>query len=145
MTGFLIRIFDAGLGWVADWLQSLERHRELRDQVCWNKFDAAMRHARAHGYRIGVVTQIRQNARTGTKAWMQWVVDPHGQSRLDAVWVWHARLHTGSMLVVSGSYGHGEHHQETVFYINSVEGQIDPGDYDGWMRQESRRFGRPAP
>ena len=40
MTGFLIRIFDAGLGWVADWLQSLERHRELRDQVCWNKFDA---------------------------------------------------------------------------------------------------------
>jgi hypothetical protein len=46
------------------------------------------------------------------------------------------------MLIVSGSYGHGEHHNETVFYINAIEGQLDRRDYEGWLRHESRRVGR---
>jgi hypothetical protein len=43
------------------------------------------------------------------------------------------------MLVVAGSYGYGEHHHETVFYINSLEGRIDRRNYDGWLREEARR------
>lgn len=145
MAGFLKRIFSAGAASVATWFAAVRRRRELRDEISWNTFSAARRDARAHGYRIGVVTGIRQNARTGTKAWMRWIVDPPEQHAVDAVWTWHTRLQTGSMLIVSGSYGHGDHHNETVFYINRVEGQLDRRDYQGWMRHESRRVSRVAP
>ena len=94
----------------------------------------------AYGYRIGVVTEIRQYARTGTKGWMEWVVYPSGQPRiLDAVWAGGARLDLESMLMVDGRYGDGEHHQETVFYINGIKGWIDRRDNDGWLREEARR------
>jgi hypothetical protein len=85
------------------------------------------------------VTGIRQHARTGTKGTMQWVIGPPDQPPLDSIWVRHMRLLVGSVLVVSGSYGYGEHHHETVFYIGMVEGQLDRRDYDGWLRQEVRR------
>jgi hypothetical protein len=138
MVGFLKRISSVGLEVIAGWFEAAKRRRELRDEISWTKFSAAERDARACGYRIGVVTGIRQHARTGTKAWMRWVSDPSDQRSVDSVWVWHTRLQTGSMLVVSGSYGHGDHHQETVFYINRLEGQLDRRDYDGWMRHERR-------
>jgi hypothetical protein len=136
---FLKRIFRGAWDTLAALIKAARRRRELRDEICWNKFDAARRHALACGYRIGSVTRIRQNARTGTKGWMQWAVDPHEQHNVDAVWVRGTRLLKGSMLVVSGSYGYGEHHDETVFYISRIEGQIHRRDYDGWRRQEARR------
>lgn len=139
MADFLSRIFQAGRRFVTERRQAAEHRRELRDQSCWQNFEAAQHHALAHSHRIGVVTGIRQHAHTGTKGWMQWVVSPHGQHSRDAVWVWNTRLQVGSMLVVSGSYGRGEHHNETVFYIDKVEGQLDRRDYDGWLRQEARR------
>jgi hypothetical protein len=49
------------------------------------------------------------------------------------------------MLVVSGSYGHGDHHKETVFYIKAIEGQLNRRDYEGWARHDSRRVSRVAP
>ena len=92
-----------------------------------------------------MVTEIRQYARTGTKGWMEWVVYPSGQLRsLDAVWAGGTRLDLGSMLVVDGRYGDGEHHQETVFFINHIKGWIDRRDYDGWVREEARRRRQPA-
>ena len=75
---------------------------------------------------------------------MQWAVDPYDRHNVDAVWVRGTRLLKGSMLVVSGSYGYGEHHDETVFYINRIEGRIDRRDYDGWRRQEVRRNSLPG-
>jgi hypothetical protein len=142
MAGFLKRAFNTGVGFIAEWFEAAKRRRELRGEISWNNFSAAKRDARAYGYRIGVVTGIRQYARTGTKAWIRWIVDLPEQHTVDAVWAWHTRLQTGSMLIVSGSYGHGEHHNETVFYINAIEGQLDRRDYEGWLRHESRRVGR---
>jgi hypothetical protein len=139
MADFFSRVFQAGRRFVAERRQAAERRRELRDQSCWNNFEAAQHHALVHSHRIGIVTEIRQNASTGTKGWMQWIVSPDGQLSRDSVWVRNMRLQTGSMLVVSGSYGYGEHHNETVFYIDRVEGQLDRRDYDGWLRQEARR------
>jgi hypothetical protein len=73
MAGFLKRIFSAGVGFIADWFEAAKRRRELRDETSWNNFSAAKQDARLYGYRIGVVTEIRQYARTGTKAWMRWI------------------------------------------------------------------------
>ncbi|MBO0710302.1 MAG: hypothetical protein J2P47_03365 [Acetobacteraceae bacterium] len=75
------------------------------------------REAEAHDYRIGVLTKIRRYC-------------PQRYNGLDAV----GRRSTGEHTVdgmaypaprrsdaLSGSYGYGEHHQETAFYIDSVQ------------------------
>lgn len=142
MAGFLSRVFRAGRRFVAERRQIAERRRELRDQNCWDSFEAAKRDALAHDHHIGVMTKIRHYyPRKGTKGWMEWIVasEKSEEHTVAAVWVKHMRLQIGSVLVVSGGYAHGDHHHETVFYVESVHNQISRSDYDGWLRQEVQR------
>jgi len=109
-----------------------ERRRRKRkeDWENWNKALDLSKHATM--FRI---VSIRQQARTGTKAY---VVFQDTKER-SAVWIPELLdVERGEYMVVHGSYGHGRHHDEQVFYVNHVLQHMDKQTYKGWKKHEKR-------
>ena len=51
-------------------------------------------------------------------------------------------LGPGDVLVLRGRVGYGEHHDESVFYVNEVIRRLPAATYRGWARAERRRSAR---
>ena len=83
---------------------------------------------------IGKVNSIRQYARTGTKAYVSWI---KGEAA-NAVWIRDVRLNPGEYLLVDGSEGHGDHHNETVFYIKNLYMRLPLDAEKCWERYKNR-------
>ena len=62
---------------------------------------------------LGQVISHRQRARTGTKAYVRWLVD----DSVTAAWFEASRPPVRAYVLAAGQYGHGPHHRESVFYV----------------------------
>ncbi|MEA3075307.1 MAG: hypothetical protein QOF60_215 [Actinomycetota bacterium] len=71
---------------------------------------------------MGFVRTIRQPARTGAKAYVEWY--PHHE--VIAAWFPDAWPPEGAYVVATGRLSHGAHHEETVFYVDRGELRITP-------------------
>jgi hypothetical protein len=85
---------------------------------------------------LGLVTGHRQRARTGTKAYVRWCVD----GDVTAAWFEAARPPVGALVLATGRYGHGPHHDEGVFYVDGPGFfELIPGDArQGYLRHQKR-------
>ena len=121
----MLRIFAA----ITEW-------RRKRDERRWQEFERARSSAGARGMRMGMVIHVRQLARTGTKAYVQWLDDGGAQT---AVWAQGRRLHPGQIIPVSGGYGPGPHHGETVLYVHQIGAPVASSTHRGWKRHRIRQ------
>jgi hypothetical protein len=80
------------------------------------------------------VTSIRQTARNGTKGYITWFET----GVTDAFWSKDYFPSTGSGLLVDGNHGYGEHHDEPVFYIDTVKAEVPAKVHRGWRRHGLR-------
>jgi hypothetical protein len=94
----LFHLFKTIAGW-----------RRKRDEKLWKDFESAMAAASALGMRMGRVTRVRPHARTGTKAYVEWVET----GQVDAVWAPSLRLSRGQIIPASGRHGHGPQPRRT--------------------------------
>ena len=116
-------------------IQRFRAWRQRRDDVRWAQLDELRQRAESSGWRIGQVIRVRQKAQRGSKFYLRWI----GASGSSAAWAeryWPSR---GDVLVVRGNVGYGEHHHESVFYVNEVIQRLPASTYRSWARAERRR------
>jgi hypothetical protein len=82
------------------------------------------------------VERIRQQARTGTKAYVR---DIDTGYRF-AIWYPQNWPAAGSIMLIQGNFWGGEHHNEEVFYVNTYmpHGWLPERVYNGWRRHNKR-------
>lgn len=88
-----------------------------------------------YGVDICQITLVRQQARTGTKAYVRWMYQDDSEQ---AVWVSGCWPSKGDYIVGSGEVGYGKHHDEEVFYFNKVEKVIKKRVYSSYLRHQKR-------
>lgn len=102
-----------------------------------------------HPHSLFYITGVRQNAKRGQKVWLQQAKPTGPQSwsmkEPEAGWIWHRhftpRTWIGIALPGEGTYrtgaasnrGHGEHHNESVFYIDSVLFAVSDRSRAAWQ------------
>lgn len=89
---------------------------------------------------LGQVVGHRQRARTGTKAWIRW----WATGKTTAAWFEGEWPAIGVFVVATGSVGHGEHHDEPVFFVDagsllSILPASTPAAYERHARRQARR------
>ncbi len=104
------------------------RSKRQRDQT---NYEQHLRLYRSSPY-AGCITQVKQNARTGTKAYVKW----QGTNSTVAIWVPDIRVYPGQYVVLMGNYGHGDHHSETVFYVDCLVDAFDQKCFRSARRHE---------
>ena len=112
------------------------RSRRERDQA---NHEQHLRRYRSSAY-TGRITRVKQNARTGIKAYVQW----RGTNSSAAMWVRGERVYPGQHVVLTGSCGCGDHHAETVFYVDCL---VDAFDHQcsRSARRHERRIAKAHP
>lgn len=108
--------------------------RAKRNEKFWTEFERAISEADRWGMHIGEVVRIRQLARSGSKGWLRWAKT----GEVDAIWIENFRLRKGQLLIVSGSYGHGPHHNETVFFVSRLHRTLPRRIFIGWRRHKAK-------
>lgn len=109
-----------------------------------DRWEWALSHARgAPGYSaswcLGYVRHRLQDAQRGTKAYVTWLCGPALEPWDSAAWFWYARPPVGAYVVTFGSLGHGDHHQETVFYADRGTTTVVPAACRAaWERRRNR-------
>ncbi len=73
---------------------------------------------------LGQVVRHRQRARTGTKAYVRWLVD----DSVTAAWFEASRPAVRAYVLATGQYGYGPHHTESVFYVGPANFEVIPAD-----------------
>ena len=101
------------------WLivRGVRRRRRRRDEQLWRQWNQVRHYARVapgrgHGA-LGQVRRHRQRARRGLKAYVFW----SATGEVGAAWFWRRWPPVGAHVVARGSWGVGEHHGESVFYV----------------------------
>ncbi len=114
------------------------KFRERRDERLWREWEALLADHRQIGGWIGEVVGIRQNARTGTKAYVHRL----GRRDGEAVWAPNQRLMRRTFIhatSVSKRQGvAGSHHAEEFWWINSIGRVASHKAYAGWLRHNER-------
>lgn len=87
---------------------------------------------------LGQVTAHRQRARTGTKAYVRWLVD----DLVTAAWFEASRPAVGAYVLATGRYGHGPHHTEPVFYVGPTCFELVPAKALAAYNRRARRLRR---
>lgn len=104
----------------------LSRGRRRRDERAWRdwqQLEAIRAEPLEHGQMVGRVYQVYQQARDGTKAFVDF--DPP-IGRQDTWWPWR-RLGRGEWVLVRAHLGWGPHHEREVWYIDAVD-KVWPAD-----------------
>lgn len=109
---------------------SIVRWRRRR---AWDAWNDALELQRIAGAKLIRVRRVRQLARTGTKGYAEWL----GTGDRRAIWVPEVHVSKGQYLVVQGSVGHGDHHGETVFFVNELLRVLPAGTHTKWRRYEA--------
>lgn len=99
----------------------------------WNAWNNALRLQTMKGAELIRVRRIRQVARTGTKAYAEWL----GSGEQRPVWVPGTRVGVGQYLLVQGDMGYGKHHDEYVFFINRLLCVLPASAYSRWREHEA--------
>jgi hypothetical protein len=84
---------------------------------------------------LGQVVRHRQRARTGTKAYVRWLVD----DSVTAAWFEASRPPIGAYVLATGRYGHGPHHTESVFYVGPTDLEVIPTNALAAYTRDQRR------
>lgn len=92
-----------------------KRKNDERDWLDWENINRYC--SENDNYCIIHVTAIRQHAKTGTKGYAKWI----NSEEVSAFWIPDAWPKTGNIFVCNGSFGHGPHHEENVFYVNDIK------------------------
>jgi len=80
------------------------------------------------------IVSIRQSyRRKGIKGYARWL-----DGRSSAIWIRNAWPSIGTFVSAEGNYGHGEHHQEQVFYVNRIIAVMDSSHVAAARRHMSR-------
>jgi hypothetical protein len=109
-----------------------------RNERRWHEWNHALGQT-ISGLALGKVVRIRQKARFGTKAYVRWHTPYNPKSRKKyAIWVPKHWPRKGDYVLGRGSYGHGDHHNERVYFFNEEIEIIDPAIYRGYLRHEKR-------
>jgi hypothetical protein len=87
---------------------------------------------------LGQIISHRQRARTGTKAYVRWLVD----DSVTAAWFEASRPAVRAYVLALGSYGHGPHHSESVFYVGPTNFEVIPADALAAYARHRRRQAR---
>lgn len=87
------------------------------------------------GAQIFQIIGIRQQARTGLKAYGRWLFT--GQTC--ALWIEGAWPGVGAFMSANGTYGDGPHHGEYVFYAKQPYYFMDRASYLGMQRHVARQ------
>lgn len=87
---------------------------------------------------LGQVISHRQRARTGTKAYVRWLVD----DSVTAAWFEASRPAVRAYVLATGRYGHGPHHSEAVFYVGPTTFEVIPADALAAYTRRQRRVAR---
>lgn len=110
--------------------------RRRREKKMWNKWNSVQKFMDENSNLLfGKVWSIRQSARTGTKAYMQW----YKGSACQALWVNGVWLKTGEYIIVEGNEGHGRHHEEAVLYVQHLYERL-PRDIENCWRKYNKRL-----
>jgi hypothetical protein len=110
--------------------------RAKRDERLWDNFEQFVACTKRDNSRICEVVYVTAYyPRKGTKAKVRWIV-PSGE--INSVWIEHTHLRMNQLLLISGSYGHGPHHQEVVFYIDKGCQVLNRRTYAGWEKHKAR-------
>ena len=109
---------------------------EKRDERKWQEWGLMLKELEFDSsLRLGRVISVRQEARSGTKAYIVWHEKPGDQI---AVWVADYWPKKNDFILGSGSIGYGEHHAEPVYYFNNVKRIIRNRVYLGFLKHEYR-------
>lgn len=122
------------------------RHRRRRNDrlvAAWERCLALGSNSPAHGLYetsscLGQVIGHRQRARTGTKAYVRWLVD----GSVTAAWFEASRPAVRAYVLATGRYGHGPHHSESVFYVGPTNFEVIPSDALAAYTRRQRRAAR---
>ena len=87
---------------------------------------------------LGQVVRHRQRARTGTKAYVRWLVD----DSVTAAWFEASRPAVEAHVLARGRYGHGPHHTESVFYVGPSDFEVIPANALAAFTRHQRRTAR---
>lgn len=104
------------------------------DRKRWENWNRALALAKDRNFNLGRVTSLRQRARTGTKAYVKWIIG----SGPSAIWIPKAWPKVGMFLLVRGCVGTGTHHNESVLFVNTLEWILPGNTQRGWKRHEKR-------
>jgi hypothetical protein len=78
-------------------------------------FNGIINHAASrNGYKLVKVDNIRRNYKSGSKAYAFLVGET---TEYSAIWIANTTLDKNDFMVVSGTYGHGKHHQRHSCYV----------------------------
>jgi hypothetical protein len=99
----------------------------------WQEWNDVLDHQAMEGAELIQVRRIRQVARTGTKAYAQWLSS--GEQR--PIWVPGLRVSAGQYLLVQGGMGYGGHHGEYVFFVNRLLRVLPASAYSRWREHEA--------
>ena len=83
---------------------------------------------------FGKILNIRQHARSGTKAYIQWY---KGKS-CPAIWIKGIKLKNGEYILVNGSRGPGSHHGEEVFYVRELHARLPFYSESAWRNYNKK-------
>jgi hypothetical protein len=86
-------------------------------EALYEKYEQWKSYCKANHCDIAKVYRVRQAAKNGTKAYVKWLT----RDGTDAIWIKKQSIFNGQILVLRGNYGHGSHHNETVYYVNFFE------------------------
>ena len=115
----------------SDMWKYLLRRRGQKDQA---QYQEHLQLYRVSSY-AGLITRVRQYyPHKGTKAYVQW----QGTNSTSAIWVPDQKVNCGEYVVLTGNYGHGDHHDETVFYVTNLVDRFDDACYRRAHRHERR-------
>jgi hypothetical protein len=98
---------DARLAELWEWASQYAHHAPMSDrQTC-----------------LGYIRLIRQHARRGTKALVQWWPN----AEVIPTWFWNAWPHAGCYVVATGNLSFGTQDDQTVFYVEPGECRVISG------------------